>query len=146
MVNVEWSDGLSVGVELIDEQHKMLISRIDNLANALAEHKDATETMKVLDFLVEYADFHFKTEEKHMQEFNYPGYEKHKIEHEKFVSSVALLSEDLMEEGVTRALSTAVNMFLTNWLFMHIQQIDGAFGVFLKENNYEMKGEIEVGQ
>ena len=84
MVNVEWNDGLSVGVELIDDQHKLLIGKIDNLAKALEEHKDANETMKILDFLMDYTEFHFGTEEMHMQKYNYPGYEKHKLEHEKF--------------------------------------------------------------
>ena len=35
MVNIKWDNNLSVGVELIDEQHKMLIQKLNNLSEAI---------------------------------------------------------------------------------------------------------------
>ena len=38
MREVEWTDDLSVGIQLIDDQHKMLIERLNNLATAVERH------------------------------------------------------------------------------------------------------------
>jgi len=140
MVEIVWTDDLSVGINLIDEQHKMLIKRLSELSDAVQCNKAVAEIMKTLDFLVEYTDFHFSTEEKHMTELQYPGYEFHKGEHEQFKGSVKNLIDDFEEEGATRALSTSINVFLLNWLVNHIKSVDVEFGRFLKDNDKENIG------
>lgn len=65
MEKIRWSDNLSVGVELIDEQHKMLIQRLNDMTSAIEESKGPNEIARTLNFLIEYTDFHFSAEEKH---------------------------------------------------------------------------------
>ena len=63
---MEWTDDLSVGVELIDEQHKELFNRINDLVTAI---KSATCTYKlpdVIQFLEDYIVKHFSEEERYM--------------------------------------------------------------------------------
>ncbi|MGA1873311.1 MAG: hemerythrin, partial [Thermoplasmatota archaeon] len=59
MERIEWDQSLSVGVELIDEQHRMLISRLDDLSSALQQHQEGALVLKTLDFLSKYTHFHF---------------------------------------------------------------------------------------
>ncbi len=133
MVKIEWDDSLSVGIPLIDEQHKMLIQRLQALVHAIETFQSVTEIVKTLDFLIEYTNFHFSTEEKHMNETQYPGLTYHQTQHEEFKATLRDLTVDFEEDGATRALAESVNTFLMNWLVTHIKSVDVQFGTFLME-------------
>lgn len=136
MTEIAWNDSLSVGVNLIDEQHKMLIQKIKDLSDAVSRKQGEAQILKTLDFMIEYTDFHFGTEEKHMRELDYPGREHHIKLHNEFKDMLNHMLEDFEEEGATRALSTAINTYLINWLINHITHTDVAFGKFLKEKGF----------
>jgi hemerythrin len=132
MTEIAWDDGLSVGINLIDEQHKMLIQHLYTLSKAVHDKHGATELIKTLDFLIDYTDFHFSTEEKNMAEQQYDGLTIHRAQHEEFKTSLNNLVQDFEEEGATESLSNYINDFLFNWLVVHIKGIDVEFGKFLK--------------
>ena len=54
-----------------------------------------------------------------------------------FIITLTHLVEDFKEEGATRALTTAINVFLNNWLINHIQTIDVQFGKFLSSKGIQ---------
>ncbi|MDP7080660.1 MAG: bacteriohemerythrin [Candidatus Undinarchaeales archaeon] len=137
MTTIAWDDSYSVGIELIDEQHKMLIQRFNNLSSALKVTQGSGKVTKMLDFMVDYTDFHFSTEEKHMEELGYPGMTYHKKQHDEFKRTLGLLIEDFQEEGATRALATSINVFLVNWLINHFQVVDTEFARFLIDVGFE---------
>jgi hemerythrin len=136
MVKIEWDDSLSVGIRLIDEQHKMMIQRIREVYSAIEKSQDMGNIVRTLDFMVEYTNFHFSTEEKHMKEKNYPGPKYHREQHEEFKVTLNRMIEDFGEEGVTNGLKTSVNVFLGNWLINHIKGVDIEFGTFLIEKGF----------
>jgi len=109
MKKIEWDDSLSIGVDLIDEQHKMLIQRLNDLSKAIEMTQGEGGIVQTLDFLIEYTDFHFSAEEKCMVEHKYPGLDHQKRQHEEFKTSLKNLVDDYEYEGVTRALTTSVN-------------------------------------
>ena len=127
-----WNDNLSVGVALIDEQHKTLLKHLAEFSEAVESHHGPSEIAVTLDFLVGYMDFHFKTEEKHMKAHSYPGLEPHLKEHAKFTATLSGLAEDFQEEGATASLAEAINTMLINLFLKHIEVFDVEFGVFLK--------------
>ena len=131
MAKIEWTQDLSVGINLIDEQHKMLFQRLNDLAIAIDMSQGEKKIASTLDFLVDYTNFHFSTEEKNMNQLDYSGTDYHKQQHQEFVNTLNHLVEDFKEEGATRALSTAINVFLNNWLINHIGTVDVQFGKFL---------------
>lgn len=131
MAKIEWTQDLTVGIDLIDEQHKMLFQHLSDLANAIEESQGEKKIASTLDFLVDYTHFHFSTEEKNMDKLDYRGTDYHKQQHQMFVITLNHLVEDFKEEGATRALTTAINVFLNNWLINHIQTVDVQFGKFL---------------
>ena len=133
MANIEWNDSLSVGIDIIDEQHKMLIQRLNDLSKAVEMKQGETEIMKTLEFMIDYTDFHFSSEEKHMTEQKYPGLDYQQEQHKEFKDTLAHIVEDFEDEGPTRALVTSINTFLVNWLINHIKDVDLKFGEFLKE-------------
>ena len=135
MTKIEWENSLSIGNELIDEQHKMLIQRLNDLSKAVEVMRGETEIMKTLEFMIDYTDFHFSSEEDYMAEQKYPGLDEQQKEHEEFKGTLKRIIEDFTEEGPTRAVATSINTFLVNWLVKHIKRIDMEFGNFLKEKD-----------
>ncbi len=137
MTEIKWNDSLSVGVELIDDQHKMLIKRIKDLSDAVNSSRGAIEIGKTLGFMIDYTGFHFSTEEKHMTGLGYPGYEVHKQQHEEFKSTLNEMVMEFEEDGATAQLSEWVNNYLINWLVKHIKSIDTKLSEFLREKGFE---------
>ena len=133
MAKVEWDDRLSVGVDLIDEQHKMLLKRLSDFSEAVDSRQGSSEIVRTLEFLVDYTDFHFSTEERHMGAINYPGLDHHVAKHEEFKTTLKNLGADFEEEGATTSLADSINTLLINWLIKHIKAVDQEFGAFLRE-------------
>jgi hemerythrin len=131
---IEWNDSLSVGVALIDEQHKEWIKHLNDLAAAFDSHLGVEHIAQTLGFLIDYTYYHFGTEEKHMTAHNYPGLAAHRLKHGELKTTLKNLVDDFQEEGATQPLADAIDTFLGNWLINHIEEVDRAFGTFLKEN------------
>ena len=86
---IMWTDKLSVGIDLFDEEHKQLINFINKLNNALLINSTQRTMEEILVGLVNYTNIHFKHEEEAMLNYDYPDYVKHKKEHDSLTSNVA---------------------------------------------------------
>jgi hemerythrin-like metal-binding protein len=137
MKEITWTSDLSVGMELIDGQHKMLIKYINDLSQALLSGQGPAKITATLNFLIDYTNFHFTAEEKHMAENGFPELENHKKMHEGFKTTLANMEEELVEEGATQLLADSIDTLLVKWLFKHIRTNDVAFGKFLKAKGVE---------
>ncbi|MFW9910801.1 MAG: bacteriohemerythrin [Candidatus Thorarchaeota archaeon] len=82
MRKITWDESLAVHIDLIDEQHKALIARIDDMAQAVESRQSEEKILKTLSFMKDYTDFHFSTEEKHMKKTDYPYINEHLGQHE----------------------------------------------------------------
>ena len=133
MEKIRWQNSLSVGIELIDNQHKQWIEHFNNAAQAVAFEKSQAQISKTLGFLMDYTEVHFSTEEKHMSQNGYPGLQEHKAKHDELRSTLAGLVKDFEEEGVSPKLSKAIDTFLGNWLVQHIHEVDMKFADFVRE-------------
>jgi len=78
MKEITWTNDLSVGIELIDEQHKMLIKHLNDLSQSLESGQGPAKIANTLNFLIDYTKFHFTAEEKHMAANDYPELKNHK--------------------------------------------------------------------
>lgn len=70
MKKIEWSNKLSVGIDLIDEQHKKWISHYNEVVEAVKSGKNQEQIVKTLDFITDYTDFHYsqKTRTSHLND------------------------------------------------------------------------------
>ena len=138
MEQLQWNDSLSIGVKLIDEQHKTWIERYNALASAVETRQGPREIAETLNFLVDYTAFHFDTEEQHMAASNYPGLDEHRARHEELRATLGRLVDDFQEEGATHILADFLQTFLGNWLVDHIRSVDIRFGTHLKDKGIEL--------
>jgi hemerythrin-like metal-binding protein len=134
---MEWTEDLSTGSKIIDDQHKELFSRINDLVDAIKAHTCKYKIGDVVKFLDEYIVFHFGEEEKFMQEHKYPKYPQHKAQHTKFINNFNELKIELQKlEGGRKPgsydLSVETNQVVVDWILDHIVKIDKELGAFLK--------------
>ena len=144
MEMLQWDQSLSVGVKLIDDQHKKWIDYYNTAAQALAAGKHPPHIIKTLSFLIEFTHTHFATEEKHMADHGYPDLQAHKAKHDELRETLADLERDFKEEGATNILANAIDTFLGNWLTRHIQEVDMKLGQFFKEKQITLPDDKEL--
>ncbi len=129
---VQWTPDLAVGVSLIDDQHKELFKRINQLLEASSQGKGKEEIGKLIQFLSDYVVTHFGTEEKAMVQHGYGGIAAHKGEHLAFLRDFGDLAKSYEAQGASTSLVIALQRRVIDWLNNHIRQSDKALGVFLK--------------
>ena len=93
---IKWSEDLSVGVELIDEQHKEMFNRINRLLRAIGEIGGAEQVVATADFLQDYVVQHFAAEEEQMVLHEYPGLASHK-EHKELLKEKEMKHQRLLK-------------------------------------------------
>ncbi len=129
---VEWREELATGNRLIDDQHKELFKRFDNLLTACNQGKGKEEVGNLLLFLGDYVRSHFAMEEELQKKHSYPGYHAHKEEHEGFVRDLQKLENESKNAGTGIALVIQTNQMMTGWLIRHISGTDKALANFLR--------------
>ncbi|OGR35092.1 MAG: hypothetical protein A2051_13585 [Desulfovibrionales bacterium GWA2_65_9] len=126
---MQWSDDLSVGVRLIDEQHKVLVGLVNELHAAMRAHKSDTVLVGVVQRLKEYTVKHFGQEEEYFDRYGYPDTAAHKAAHAKLVQQV-LDFEAGLKSGKAKV-TMEIMRFLKDWLVGHIQGTDKKYSAFL---------------
>lgn len=132
-----WSDDLSVGIQEIDEQHKVLVGLLNELHSAISGHRGSAECRGILDRLAEYTRVHFAVEESLMRILDYPDHDNHKHEHELLIGQVVDLQQKL-DVGKT-AISFELLHFLKAWLTKHILGSDKEYGVYFHARGIEAR-------
>ncbi len=124
----QWSDSYSIGLQEVDEQHRVLVGLLNELHSAIRLHHGTTKSREVLDRLAEYTRVHFTTEESLMRLLNYPGFGVHKKQHEDLIEQVVDLQHKL--DGGQASITFELLHFLKLWLVKHISESDKRFGEF----------------
>lgn len=130
---VQWDDSMSVGNLQIDEQHKILINTINQLASAEIQD-DRTVVAMIIDELVSYTAFHFDFEERLIESAAYPDLEEHRRNHQVFVTWVTNLREEFASHQ-RRQVGERILGFLCDWLRDHILGEDRRYCACLSATN-----------
>ncbi|MBI2418898.1 MAG: hemerythrin family protein [Ignavibacteriales bacterium] len=129
MALVDWKEIYKVNIIEVDNQHKKLVELINSLHDALKIGKGKEVLSKVLSELVDYTVYHFATEEKYFDTYEYPETAIHKKQHCDLVEQVAALQKKF--ESGEKVLTMDVMNFLRDWLHDHIVGSDKNFGPYL---------------
>lgn len=125
-----WNEKMSVGVKLLDDDHKKLVGMVNELYDGITSGKGKEVLGGVLDNLVAYTVVHFKHEEDFFTKTGYPASQAHLAEHEKLTKQVKDVQASY-KSGAASTLSLEVMNFLKNWLITHIQGSDKKYGPHL---------------
>ncbi|HEY6873342.1 MAG TPA: bacteriohemerythrin [Geobacteraceae bacterium] len=128
---IEWREELATGNGLIDDQHKELFKRFNNLLAACNQGKGKEEVGNLLLFLGDYVRSHFAMEEELQKKHGYPEYQAHKAEHEGFIRDLHSLENESRDSGTGVALVIQTNQMMAGWLIKHISGTDKKLANFL---------------
>lgn len=129
MALIEWNDRLSVNIASIDGQHKVLVSLINELHDAMTTGKSKDVIASVLGRLIEYTKNHFRHEEQCMTKTCYAMLKDHKCQHDDLAKKVLQFETDFKAGKV--GLTMEVMTFLQQWLNNHIMKSDKAYSAHL---------------
>lgn len=132
MFGAYWNDSMSIGIETIDKQHKMIVDNFRNLSDAAHNGTSEEYAKEMVHFLVYYAAVHFETEEKLMQQYNYPKLEMQQTEHEAFRKDIQEYRIKLENEGVSREFAIALTGKIIRWVIQHIKNHDREMGEYVR--------------
>ena len=126
MALYNWKPSYSVKVRSCDAEHIKLFALINDLHDAMQSGKGAQVIQRVVGELERYTQTHFSAEEALMAKTKYPALATHRVEHQKFVGTIA----KFRKEGITGQ-SIAVLTFLNDWLVNHIMRTDQRYSAHL---------------
>jgi len=119
---IQWDDKYSVGISIIDEEHKKLIDIINLAIVSKEQNYNSENTKEVLNEMVECKYKQFTIEDTGMLKFNFPEYQLHRNELLNFMDSTIESYKDLAMDDY--CLINETLEFLKKWFVNHIQETD----------------------
>ncbi len=132
MALLDWNSSLSVDVSAMDEEHKKLITLVNNLNEAMKQGKTKDEMDRVFNELARYTQSHFASEERYLDKIGYPGAAQQKKEHAELMNQVTAFKADY--DAGKAMISVKLMGFLRDWVRNHIQKTDKQYGVWAQQN------------
>jgi hemerythrin-like metal-binding protein len=129
----EWSEAMSVGLPVLDSDHKALITLINTLHKELELDEEPAKLAEVFEKLVLYVDYHFAREESVMKACAYPAIDAHREEHKKLAQEIHYFRDRHIRGGEARIGQELLN-FLKDWLNHHILMQDMHYKKYAQGN------------
>ncbi len=132
-----WKDDYLVGVDKIDQQHKILFAMLGDLLTLREDAGSIDERVAKLSSLVErlnnYAIYHFRTEEflinRHLDSDT--SVVAHKEAHKAYANSMQDF-EERFQAGDASVINDLID-FIYNWWLGHIMETDKGLGKALNQ-------------
>ncbi|MBU1657721.1 bacteriohemerythrin [bacterium] len=120
-----WDNHFNTGIEIIDTQHRKLVTLLNRLATQVAYQSNAEDLNAIFDELTEYTLYHFQTEEAIWSRYlnNNPLESEHQRVHQEFVDTVIRLKKEQDIKPLAELADEALG-FLARWLASHILETD----------------------
>jgi hemerythrin-like metal-binding protein len=115
---------MTTGVDSVDDQHKQLITWLNDLLAAMSKGQGRNEIAGLLDQLGTYAGTHFGHEEACMAKYNCPVAAQNIAQHKDFIITFTSFKEEFERDGATAHLVVRVESELMRWLSSHIKRTD----------------------
>ncbi len=117
-----WIPAYSVGIDFLDDDHRILIGMINTLHQALIAGKSQRVVAPMLSELQAYTIRHFEREEAYLKESGSPDLEVQMQQHAAFTNKIKDFSAALGRGDTILAME--VMLFLDEWLRKHILNTD----------------------
>jgi len=131
---IKWRNSYSVGVEQFDKEHRKLVELINRMFVIVRDKDDIMALSDAMARLVDYTQFHFKSEEAALRKADFPDLAAHKQRHAELEQQVIAFQQRLQDEG--KAVSAEFYRFLRDWLLGHIIEEDKSYTTFLTASTH----------
>ncbi len=120
---LEWTPDLSVGIDVIDGQHKRIVDYVNQLHEARIR-RDRGAIAGIIEELVDYTLSHFSFEEVMMEQANYRFLKAHQKIHALFIRRVESYQQRFKSGEDVETVATDMQATLVAWLMNHIRRED----------------------
>ncbi|MDV7341106.1 bacteriohemerythrin [Terasakiella sp. A23] len=127
-----WNDNFNTGHKEIDEQHRKLVSLLNELATTLINNQ-TMDVSKAFDDLAKYADFHFAAEEEIWRKFfdDDSWLHSHQLTHSSFLPKVLEIQKNGKDKPLHDLIEEIIQ-FLIRWLIFHIIDDDKRLAIVVE--------------
>ncbi|MDA3845127.1 MAG: bacteriohemerythrin [Vallitaleaceae bacterium] len=127
----EWSETLCVRIEAIDNEHKLIYDKINDLSLSLSKGEPERVLGQTLQDLITLTSEHFATEEQLFEKYTYTDATQHIAEHNKFRKKMEALL--IIYRDGRYALSVDTIHYLKDWITIHIKSYDMAYASYISK-------------
>lgn len=120
---MEWKDEYSIGIQEIDDQHKLLLRSFSAIEESIRSDQGWSNTHYAILELNQLASMHFTFEEALMKMFGYPETEAHQREHHRFFAEIGRIER----HSLNKSAEVEMVQFLRGWLTTHILGSDRGY-------------------
>jgi hemerythrin-like metal-binding protein len=134
-MKMEWKSEYSVKIKEIDDQHKKLFAFINSIDELVGKENIKNEITELVEGLIDYSIYHFNTEEKYFDKFDYIDSDKHKESHDDYKVKVAEFKKKIEDASDSDMTDIAYEIldFLEDWWVEHILHEDMKYAeLFIK--------------
>ncbi len=125
MAELVWDEGMSVGIDSLDNDHKQLIAILAQLMSAKNKKLGQEDIDVIFERLEGYCQSHFDREEALLAKIDYKQLDVHKRSHQAFIKKIPQLKEQWFAKGSeSEVVKDKIILFLQQWLIKHILEED----------------------
>ena len=118
---IVWDKHSEIGISLIDEQHKGIVSIINTFYYMMGKKVNNNMLYScIINALKNYSNIHFITEENFLKELQYKNIDQHKEWHRKLAIEIDIIEREGIKTNDPRPLLE----FLKKWWLEHINEQD----------------------
>jgi diguanylate cyclase (GGDEF)-like protein/hemerythrin-like metal-binding protein len=125
MTELVWDEGMSVGIDSLDDDHKQLITILAQLMSAKNDKLEQDSIDSIFEKLESYCQSHFAKEEALLTKIDYQQLAKHKKSHQAFINKIPQLKQQwFADDSEQEVVKEQIVLFLQQWLIKHILEED----------------------
>ena len=122
-VFIVWKPEFNLGIPIIDEQHRGIVSTINSLHFGLQNYHTKEMLFPVIDMMYDYTHIHFKIEEYFLERIDFPNAQRHHELHLGLAAELAKMGRrSVLEKDPYKFMD-----FLKQWWIAHIRSEDLIF-------------------
>lgn len=131
MQKFQWFEALEVGVKVIDDDHREMMSMLQRIQDAISEQCLETSKELVSEFIV-LTRAHFIAEEEILKRANFPNLREHRVAHGKLLAQAIDLGKVIVNAAHVDELGGYLDD-LAGFLFHDLIGSDMEFKSYLQE-------------
>jgi len=119
-------DEFKTGIEIIDNEHKMLFEIADKIYNLSKNEFIIDKYDRIVNLIEElkgYAALHFRDEEAYMESINYKKMFTQKVDHDNFIKKLNQIDLNDLDANQDEYIFDLLE-FVNEWLVSHILEKD----------------------
>jgi len=130
-MHVKWDDRLTLGVDFMDQEHKDIIEKLEDVLQTLDFNAPSESDIKKFMAFEEAVTNHFAHEELMMHQYGYPKLEVHAKAHEKIVRKIVKYKEMFLTTSIDQTMLERIESDVAYIFKLHLLEEDRELEVFV---------------